>query len=71
MPMLIGGGALIYGGATGVCPVYRAIESQAGAPLSDGLRIEESITVNKPPESVYALWRRLENLPRFMSHMNR
>jgi len=69
LPMLIGGSALIYRGATGVCPVYRAIESQTGAPLRDGLRIEESITVNKPPETVYALWRRLENLPRFMSHI--
>jgi len=69
LPMLIGGSALIYRGATGVCPVYRAIESQAGGPLSDGLRIEESITVNKPPEFVYALWRRLENLSRFMSHI--
>jgi uncharacterized membrane protein len=69
LPMLIGGSALIYRGATGVCPVYRAIESQAGGPLSDGLQVEEAITVNKPPEFVYALWRRLENLPRFMSHI--
>jgi len=69
LPILIGGSALIYRGATGVCPVYRAIESQAGAPLSDGLQVEETITVNKPPEFVYALWRRLENLPRFMSHI--
>jgi uncharacterized membrane protein len=69
LPMLIGGSALIYRGATGVWPLYRAIASRAGAPLSDGLRIEESITVNKPPEPVYALWRRLENLPHFMSHI--
>ena len=69
LPMLIGGSALIYRGATGVCPVYRAIEPQAGAQLSDGLQVEEAITVNKPAEFVYALWRRLENLPRFMSHI--
>jgi uncharacterized membrane protein len=33
------------------------------------LQIEQSITVNKPSDQVYALWRRLENLPRFMSHI--
>ena len=28
-----------------------------------------AITVNRPPDEVYALWRDLENLPRFMSHL--
>ncbi len=27
------------------------------------------ITINRPPGDVYAFWRRLENLPRFMSHL--
>jgi uncharacterized membrane protein len=35
----------------------------------NGLRIEESVTVNKPIHQVYSLWHRLENLPRFMSHI--
>jgi uncharacterized membrane protein len=28
-----------------------------------------SITINRPPEEVYSFWRNLENLPRFMSHL--
>jgi uncharacterized membrane protein len=57
---------LVYRGATGFCPFYRALDIPAAR---QGLQIEETITVNKPPEQVYALWRRFENLPRFMSHL--
>jgi uncharacterized membrane protein len=32
-------------------------------------RIEGSITVNRPAEEVYSYWRNLENLPRFMEHL--
>jgi uncharacterized membrane protein len=59
----------LYWGVTGFCPIYRAIESHSGRSLRDGLQIEESITVNKPTEQVFALWRRLENLPRFLSYI--
>jgi uncharacterized membrane protein len=34
-----------------------------------GLKLEESITINRPAEEVYAFWRRFENLPRFMVHL--
>ncbi len=64
--LLAGSGALLYRGATGFCYVYNALGVSPG---SQGLQIEETITVNKPPEEVYRLWRRLENLPRFMSHL--
>jgi uncharacterized membrane protein len=66
---LIAAGGLLYRGVTGHCPIYQAIESQSGDSLMRGLRLEESITVNKPVHQVYSLWRRLENLPRFMSHI--
>jgi len=49
--------------------VYRALERSLGIPLTDGLSFEESITVNKPVEQVYALWRQVDNLPRFMLHL--
>jgi uncharacterized membrane protein len=68
-PLLLAGGTLLYRGVTGRCPFYRAIESRSGSSLSSGLQIDESVTVNKPIHQVYALWRRLENLPRFMSHV--
>ena len=69
VPWLLAGGTLIYRGITGSCPLYRAIESRSRISLLNGLQIEESVTVNKPIHQVYSLWRRLENLPRFMSHI--
>jgi uncharacterized membrane protein len=33
------------------------------------VRIEEVTTVNRPIEEVYSFWRRFENLPRFMRHL--
>jgi uncharacterized membrane protein len=69
LPLLLGAGLLLHRGVTGFCPVYRALESHSGTSLKDGLQIEESITVGKPADQVYALWRQLENLPRFMSHI--
>jgi ATP-dependent Clp protease, protease subunit len=59
-------GALLYRGITGFCHCYQALGVSPG---SQRLQIEETITVNKPPEEVYRLWRSLENLPRFMSHL--
>jgi uncharacterized membrane protein len=32
-------------------------------------QVTKAITVSKPPHEVYAFWRDLENLPRFMTHL--
>jgi uncharacterized membrane protein len=70
LKLLLGGGVLLYRGGTGVCPVYGVLQSSPEVPLKDGLQLEETVTVEKSPAEVYALWRRLENLPRFMSHLD-
>ncbi len=31
--------------------------------------MRKAITINRPPEEVYAYWRNLENRPRFMAHL--
>jgi uncharacterized membrane protein len=31
--------------------------------------VERSVTINRPPEDIYRFWRNLENLPRFMNHL--
>jgi uncharacterized membrane protein len=36
-----------------------------------GVHVRESVRLEKPVEEVYRFWRRLENLPRFMSHLER
>jgi uncharacterized membrane protein len=37
--------------------------------LPGNLRLKESLTVNCSPQEAYQFWRNLENLPRFMSHL--
>lgn len=73
------GGALVYRGATGHCNMYEALGINTAGTGSDnpvvsvsadrGIKVEKSITVNRPPEELYRFWRRFENLPRFMNHL--
>lgn len=62
------GTLMIYRGATGFCPVYSALDKDSAD--SSTIKISDSFIVNKPKEEVYAFWRRLENLPRFMKHLS-
>jgi len=34
-----------------------------------GIRVEKTVTINKPIEEIYRFWRNFENLPRFMDHL--
>jgi uncharacterized membrane protein len=61
------GGLLLYRGATGVCPVYERLGRDTTDP--EAINITEQITVDVPRERVYAFWRHLSNLPRFMTHL--
>ena len=73
------GGALVWRGATGHCIVYESLGiSSAGeeddgrnvsVPYGKGVRVEKAVTINAPPEQVYAFWRNFENLPRFMHNL--
>lgn len=38
-------------------------------PANRELTVEKAITINRPREEVYDFWRNLENLPRFMHHL--
>jgi uncharacterized membrane protein len=76
------GSALGYRGITGRSLLYdglgidlgggqgwRAIASRKVGNL--GVKIDESIVVNAPPQRVYGIWRNLENLPRLLSNVER
>jgi uncharacterized membrane protein len=73
------GGALVWRGATGNCPVYSQLgvstasaagdESQVSVPYGRGIRVEKSTTINATPEALYGFWRNFANLPRFMDHL--
>ena len=38
-------------------------------PSDEGKKVEQTITIYRPVAEVYAFWRRLANLPRFMRHL--
>ena len=72
------GGFLAYRGATGHCPVYQTLgmnnartgrPRNASVPYELGIRVDDAISIGKPPQEVYQFWRNLENLPRFMKHL--
>ncbi|HKG07966.1 MAG TPA: YgaP-like transmembrane domain, partial [Pedobacter sp.] len=60
-------GLMLYRGATGICPVYQQIGKDTTDPQA--INITEDIIVNVPVEKVYAFWRELSNLPKFMKHL--
>jgi uncharacterized membrane protein len=73
------GGSLLSRAVTGRCAVNRALgrntaKADRRSPVASvargaGIKVERSITVNRPREEVYRFWRQLENLPRFMDHL--
>ena len=72
------GGALLYRGATGQCPMYKVagIDTSSSRPRpavsvphGRGVKVENTVLINKSPEELYRYWRQLENLPRFMDHL--
>jgi uncharacterized membrane protein len=38
-------------------------------PSDEGARVDKAITIEKPVSEVYSFWRRFDNLPRFMRHL--
>src|SRR5207244_11918155 len=68
---------LIYRGATCHCSVYQALgvntaqprNPASSIPATEGVKVEKTITINRSPEELYRFWHNLENLPRFMKHL--
>ncbi|MDA6071106.1 DUF2892 domain-containing protein [Flavobacterium sp. AC] len=62
------GGAMLARGLSGYCPVYNAVDHLKNDKPSN-VNIRTSAVINKPISEVYAFWRNLENLPKFMNHL--
>jgi uncharacterized membrane protein len=64
---------LAYRGLAGSWPAFTNGRGDTREALrgARGIHVRESIRVEKPLEEVYRFWRRLENLPRFMTHLER
>jgi uncharacterized membrane protein len=73
------GGDLLRRGITGHSYAYQAMGIRTAAkgqgaattsvPYELGVRVDKSITIARPPKEVFAFWRDLTNLPRFMSNV--
>ena len=72
--LAIAGGALIHTGVTGYCVAASSRRNNGTAVTDDqdvarDVHVEKSILVNKDSAQVYSYWRRFENLPRIMQHL--
>ncbi len=77
----LAGAGMMVRGASGHCGVYGMLGIDTARPTAEphnedasvayqqGVRVEQSVTVNRPAAELYAYWRKLETLPRFMEHL--
>ncbi|WP_448698970.1 SRPBCC family protein [Mucilaginibacter sp. AW1-3] len=65
---IFAGGYLVQRGVTGHCEVYTRLGKTTTEPVN--VNIKYTFTVNRNRQDVYDFWRRLENLPLFMSHLD-
>lgn len=73
------GGSLLHRGTTGHCNVYEAAGintaregargSRVSVPGNKGIKVEQSVTIDRPAGELYTYWRNFENLPKFMDHL--
>ena len=64
------GSSLMVRGATGYCPVNKALNRDSAHTPVNAIEIKKSVTIYKYRHDVYNFWRHLENLPRFMQHLS-
>ncbi len=79
--LAVGGVTLLYRGASGYCPGLAAMGiNMQGSRATNRLgrrkvhsdqatKIERSIEIGRPPAELYRFWRRLDTLPKIMSHL--
>jgi uncharacterized membrane protein len=70
------GGGLMYRGVSGHCDVYAHFgvdtnrgTRERGVRGNKGIKVVRTITISKSPAEAFRYWRRLENLPRFMTNV--
>jgi len=61
------GGYLLNRGVTGHCAIYEKIGKNTQEPIN--INIRSSFIIDKPRHQVYQFWRKLDNLPLFMNHL--
>jgi uncharacterized membrane protein len=69
-------GPLVYRGITGRWPSLpgyqvKADDTKTALGGGRGVHVREAVRVERPIADVWRFWRRLEHLPRFMTHLDR
>jgi len=72
--MAAGGGALMLRATAGHWPGSASLlgskpDTKTALGGSRGVHVDESVTINRPPNVLYDTWRSLELLPRFIHHL--
>jgi uncharacterized membrane protein len=71
------GGSLIYRGMSGHCSLYQALDVSTATPrgpatsvrAGHGVKVEERTIIGRDAATLWRFWRKLENLGRFMQHL--
>lgn len=61
--MAIAGGGLAYKAATSEGGIKEALG------VNKEIKVEKTVTINKPADELYRFWHNFENLPNFMNHL--
>lgn len=76
--LALAGAALLHRGYTGYCNVYEAVgvdtsgegtNPNVSVRAGKGIKVERSVTIDRPAAELYHFWRDFENLPRIMDHL--
>jgi uncharacterized membrane protein len=62
----IAGGGLLYQGVTNQSTIEKAKEAIG---LGQAIKVEKTVTIDRPAEELYSFWHNFENLPTFMKHL--
>ncbi|MBD2446511.1 SRPBCC family protein [Nostoc sp. FACHB-152] len=62
----LAGGGLIYQGVTKQSTIQQA---QEAVNMNKPIKVEKTVTINKPADELYRFWHNFEQLPTFMKHL--
>ena len=66
----MGAGTYLFNrGMTGHCALYSKLDELAAKPAK--ISVQSSLIINRPRMAVYNFWRNMNNLPLFMTHLER
>ena len=66
--MAVAGGGLIYQGATKQSTI-KQVQEAIGTGTNQSIKVEKTVTINKPADELYRFWHNFEHLPTFMKHL--